>query len=454
MSGIAELLHNLGYEVRGSDIRESATTKRLEGLGIKVAIGHKAENIDDAHVLVVSSAVSHDNPEVREAQERSIPVIPRAEMLAEIARLKYGILVAGAHGKTTTTSLISTLLAYGGLDPTVVIGGRLKATGSNARLGQGAFLVAEADESDGSFLKLSPTIAVVTNIDREHMDFFRSIDALKGAFLHFINKVPFYGVSAICIENEHVRDLIPKIHRRYITYGLSNEAELYAENMDKGFASVSFDVLSKGERIERFELPMPGIHNVLNCLAAISVALVLKMHVSIIKEALKDFNGVQRRFELKGEVNGIRVFDDYGHHPAEIRATLRAAKEGLLAEKQQRRGVRRKKGRLFVLFQPHRYTRTRDLMAEFSSSFQDADSLVLLDIYSAGEKPINGVSSAALMRRIKRCGIRDALHIKDNAEAVDHVVSHIRNGDMVLTLGAGDVWKLGEQILEKMRGAY
>jgi UDP-N-acetylmuramate--alanine ligase len=452
MSGIAELLHNLGYKVTGSDIRESATTRRLEGLGIKVAIGHRAENIDDAHVLVFSSAVSYDNPEVYEAQERSIPVIPRAEMLAEIARLKYGILVAGTHGKTTTTSLISTLLAYGGLDPTVVIGGRLKATGSNARLGQGAFLVAEADESDGSFLKLSPTIAVVTNIDREHMDFFRTIDVLKGAFLHFINKVPFYGVSVICIENEHVRDLLPKIHRRYITYGLSNEAELYAENIDKGFASVNFDVCYKGERIERFELPMPGIHNVLNCLAAIGVVLVLKMHVSIIKEALKDFNGVQRRFELKGEVNGVRVFDDYGHHPAEIRATLRAAKEGLLFEKHKRRGTRRKTGRLFVLFQPHRYTRTRDLMKEFSTSFHDADSLVLLDIYSAGEKPINGVNSAALVRRIKRRGIKDALYIKNKSEVIDHIVSRIQSGDMVLTLGAGDVWKLGEAILQNIRG--
>jgi UDP-N-acetylmuramate--alanine ligase len=452
MSGIAELLHNLGYEVTGSDIRESAATRRLDGLGIKVAIGHRAENIDDAHVLVISSAVSYDNPEVREAQGRSIPVIPRAEMLAEIARLKYGILVAGAHGKTTTTSLISTLLAYGGLDPTVVIGGRLKATGSNTRLGQGAFLVAEADESDGSFLKLSPTISVVTNIDREHMDFFKTIDALKRAFLNFINKVPFYGVSVVCIENEHVRDLLPKIHRRYITYGLSDEAELYAENIDKKFASVSFDACYKGERIERFELPMPGIHNVLNCLAAIGTVLVLKMHVSIIKEALKDFNGVQRRFELKGEAKGVRVFDDYGHHPAEIRATLRAAKEGLLFEKKKRRGSRRQPGRLFVLFQPHRYSRTRDLMAEFSSSFHDADSLVLLDIYSAGEKPINDVNSGALMKNIKRQGIKDAQYIRDKADVIDHVVSHIRSGDMVLTLGAGDVWKVGEEILEKIRG--
>jgi len=454
MSGIAELLHNLGYEVTGSDLKESETTRRLKGLGIKIAIGQKAENIDDAHVLVLSSAVSDDNPEVREAKKRSIPVIPRAEMLAEIARLKYGILVAGTHGKTTTTSLISTLLACGGLDPTVIIGGRLKATGSNARLGQGEFLVAEADESDGSFLKLSPTIAVVTNIDREHMDFFKTIDSLKEAFLYFINKVPFYGVSIICIENENIRELLPHIHRRFITYGLTREAELYAENIKKGFTSVSFDVFYKGERIERFELPMPGIHNVLNCLAAIGVARVLKMHVSIIKEALKGFHGVQRRFELKGEVRGVRVFDDYGHHPAEIKATLRAAKEGLLFEKHKRRRTRRHKGRLFVLFQPHRYTRTRDLMREFSSSFHDADSLVLLDIYSAGEKPINGVNSAALMRSIKKRGLHNAQYIKDKADAIDHIVSHIRKGDMLITLGAGDVWTLGEAILQKLRGVH
>lgn len=452
MSGIAELLHNLGYEVTGSDLKESETTRKLTGLGIKIAIGHRAENIDDAHVLVLSSAVSDDNPEVREAKRRAIPVIPRAEMLTEIARLKYGILVAGAHGKTTTTSLISTILAYGGLDPTVVIGGRLKATGSNARLGHGEFLVAEADESDGSFLKLSPTIAVVTNIDREHMDFFKTISKLKEAFLHFINKVPFYGVSVICIENEHIRELLQHIHRRHITYGFSREAALYAENIKKNFMSVSFDVFYKGERIERFKLPMPGTHNVLNCLAAIGVALVLKIHVSIIKEALMDFSGVQRRFELKGEVHGIRIFDDYGHHPEEIKATLRTAKEGLLFERKRQKGTRRNTGRLFVLFQPHRYTRTRDLMNEFSASFHDADSLIVLDIYSAGERPINGVNSAALIRKVRKKGVLTAQYIKDKTCAVDHVVSHIRRGDMLITLGAGDVWKLGGAIIKKLRG--
>jgi UDP-N-acetylmuramate--alanine ligase len=418
MSGIAEVLHNLGYEVTGSDLKDSETTIKLRELGIKVYIGHKAENIDDAHVLVVSSAVQGNNPEVIEARKRSIPVIPRAEMLAELARLKYGILVAGAHGKTTTTSLISTILAQGGLDPTVVIGGRLKATGSNARLGQGEFLVAEADESDGSFLKLSPTIAVVTNIDREHMDFFKTLDSLKEAFLSFMNKVPFYGVSIVCIENVHLRGLLPFIHRRYITYGISHEAELQAKNVIKDFMSVSFEVVYKGKNIGNFDIPVPGIHNVLNCLAAIGVALILKLDVSIIKDALKGFSGIQRRFEFKGEVNDIKVYDDYGHHPSEIRATLKAAKEGLMIRRQRSENGDQNYGRLFVLFQPHRYTRTKDLMDDFSGSFDDADSLVLLDIYSAGEKPIEGVSSANLIEKIKKAGANDAVYMKEREDAI------------------------------------
>jgi UDP-N-acetylmuramate--alanine ligase len=443
MSGIAELLCNLGYKVTGSDLKDSETTLRLKELGIKVYIGHKAENIDDAHVLVMSSAVSNDNPEVIEARRRSIPVIPRAEMLAELARLKYGILVAGAHGKTTTTSLISTILAQAGLDPTVVIGGRLKATGSNARLGQGKFLVAEADESDGSFLKLSPTIAVVTNIDREHMDFFRTMDSLKEAFLSFMNKVPFYGVSIVCIENEHLHGLLPHIHRRYLTYGFTHEAELRAEAIRKGFMSVGFEVIYKGKNIGNFELPAPGIHNVLNSLAAIGVALVLNLDISRIKDALKGFSGIQRRFEFKGEVDGIKIFDDYGHHPSEIRATLRAVKDGLINSHES--------GRLFVLFQPHRYTRTKDLMDDFSSSFNDADSLILLDIYSAGEKPIEGVSSATLVEKIKKAGHGGVLYPKNREEAIGHIISNMKRGDIFLTLGAGDVWKMGDEILSRLK---
>lgn len=443
MSGIAEVLHNLGYEVTGSDVKDSETTRRLRDLGIVVTIGHKEGNIDDAHVVVVSSAVSEDNPEVIEAKRKSIPVIPRAEMLAELARLKYGVLIAGAHGKTTTTSLVSTVLAHGGFDPTVIIGGRLKATGSNARLGQGEFLVAEADESDGSFLKLSPTIAVATNIDREHMDFFKTMDALKEAFLSFLNKIPFYGVSIVCIENEHLRDLLPFLRRRYITYGFSKEAEIYAKHVRKGFMSVSFEAVYKGKEIGDFSVPLPGEHNVLNSLAAIGVALELQMDIPTIQDALRKFGGVQRRLEFKGEAKGIKVFDDYGHHPTEIQATLRAAQEGLMNGKD--------KGRLFVLFQPHRYTRTKDLMDEFSQSFNDADALILLDIYSAGEKLIEGVNSAVLFERIKKAGHSSVVYMKDKEDAVLHILSHIKKGDVLLTLGAGDVWKVGDEVLRRLR---
>ncbi|MEW6052511.1 MAG: UDP-N-acetylmuramate--L-alanine ligase [Nitrospirota bacterium] len=443
MSGIAEVLHNLGYTVTGSDLRDSETTKKLRTLGIKVYIGHYAENIDDAHVLVISSAVAGSNPEVIEAKRKSIPVIPRAEMLAELARLKYSVLVAGAHGKTTTTSLISTIFAYGGLDPTVVIGGRLKATGSNARLGQGAFLVAEADESDGSFLKLSPTIGVVTNIDREHMDFFKTIDSLKEAFLSFMNKVPFYGTTVVCIENAHLRSLLPSVHRRYVTYGLTQNAHLYAENIRKGFMSVSFEAVYKGRNIGVFELPIPGVHNVLNSLASIGVALILKMEPQIVKDALREFSGIQRRMEFKGEVAGIKVYDDYGHHPAEILATLKAVKEGLELAGQ-------KTGRLLVLFQPHRYTRTRDLFDDFSVSFADADLLVVLDIYAAGESPVEGVNAEILAQRIRGAGNENAVYLPDHGEAVDYIVETSREGDIVLTLGAGNVWKLGEEMLERL----
>jgi len=444
MSGIAEVLHNLGYEVTGSDAKESDTTNRLAGLGIKVHIGHRAENVDDAHVVVISSAVSKDNAEVVEAKRKSIPVIPRAEMLAELARLKYGILVAGAHGKTTTTSLVSTVLSNSGLDPTVVIGGRLKSTGSNAMLGQGNFLVAEADESDGSFLRLSPTIAVVTNIDREHMDFFKTMDSLKDAFLSFMNKVPFYGIAIVCIENEDLRKLLPGVHRKYITYGLSSAADVYAADIKKGFMSVTFDVVYKGENLGSFTLPVPGMHNVLNSLAAIIVARQLKVDMDAIKGALKKFSGIQRRFELKGEEKGIKVFDDYGHHPTEIKATLSAAREGLLTG----HGA----GKLFVIFQPHRYTRTRDLMNEFTSCFSEADVLCLLDVYSAGEKPISGVDSKALLERVKDSGQKDVVYFPDREKLLNNLLERLRSGDVVFTLGAGDVWKLGGEILKRIKG--
>lgn len=442
MSGIAEVLANLGYEVTGSDLKESETTRRLMEMGIRISLGHNAENVDTARVVVVSSAVSLDNPEVKAARRKNIPVIPRAEMLAELVRLKYGVLVAGAHGKTTTTSLISTVLGHGGLDPTIIIGGKLKGIGSNARLGQGEYLVAEADESDGSFLKLSPTIAVVTNIDREHMDFFRSMDKLREAFLSFINKVPFYGVSLICAENEDLKGLIPGIHRRYLTYGFGSSSDIHAADIRKAFMSTSFEVFFHQERIGSFNLPLPGTHNILNALACIGVALELRIEPEKIREGLAAFSGIQRRFEFKGEAGGIKVYDDYGHHPTEIRATLSAARENMNYEGGD--------GRLFVIFQPHRYTRTADLMRDFPGALNGPDRLILLDIYPAGEKAIEGVNSRVLQGEINRLGGSGALYCQNWAEAQKYVLSEMKRGDILLTLGAGDVWRLGERILEAL----
>lgn len=446
MSGIAEVLQNLGYEVGGSDIRESETTKRLRSLGININIGHKAENIRDAHVVVISSAVSSENPEVRESRERSIPVIPRAEMLAELARLKYGILVAGAHGKTTTTSLIASILAEGNLDPTVVIGGKLKGIGSNAKLGQGEYLVAEADESDGSFLKLSPTIAVVTNVDREHMDFFKSIEEIKAAFLSFVNKVPFYGLCILCGDNDHVNDLVPHIERRYITYGLREGLDLVARNVHTNGVKSLFEAKLNGKSLGTFEVPLIGIHNISNCLASVAVAVEIGMEVNSIRQALRNFSGVHRRFELKGTVSGIKVIDDYGHHPVEINATLKAVRDAIVQKKKNGSEV----GRLFVLFQPHRYSRTRDLLSEFIEAFADADKVVLMDIYPAGEKPLPGISSEILFKGIKDMNI-DIEYIRNRVDILSYLDLELKNSDTLLTLGAGDVWKVGEEFL-KMKG--
>lgn len=444
MSGIAEVLKNLGYEVNGSDMKESETTRRLSSLGITVSIGHRAENIEDAHVVVISSAVSSDNPEVVAAKEKSIPVIPRAEMLAELGRLKYGVLIAGAHGKTTVTSLVASVLASGGLDPTVVIGGKLKGIGSNAKLGEGEFLVAEADESDGSFLRLAPTIAVVTNIDREHMDFFKDIYEVKKAFLLFANKAPFYGLSILCGDDKYIKELLPEVRRRFFTYGLSEGLNLVARNISSDGLKSEFEVVLNGESLGMFEVPLIGAHNVCNCLAAIAVAVELEIDVKSVKDALSNFSGVQRRFELKGIAAGIRVFDDYGHHPTEIKATLRAAKSAL----SRRPGG--EKGRLVVLFQPHRYSRTSDLMAEFSDAFTDADKVVLMDIYAAGERPINGVNSEVLSKGIRDAG-KDVEYIRDRAEVATYLIESLKSGDTLLTLGAGDVWKIGEEVVKRLR---
>lgn len=443
MSGIAEVLNNLGYVIDGSDMKESETTKRLMGLGINITIGHKAENVKKADVVVISSAVAASNPEVEAARKLAIPVIPRAEMLAELARLKYGVLVAGAHGKTTTTSLVASVLGEGKLDPTVVIGGKLKGIGSNAKLGEGEFLVAEADESDGSFLKLSPTIAVVTNIDNEHMDYFKDLGAIKEAFLSFMNKVPFYGLNILCGDNEHIRELIPKVQRRFITYGLSEGLDLTAINIKTENMHSVFEAVLNSRSLGIFEVPLIGRHNVCNCLASIAVANELKINMDLIREGLKNFSGVSRRFELKGTVAGIRVIDDYGHHPAEITATLKAAKEAM-------GGSADEQGRLVVLFQPHRYTRTRDLLAEFIDAFTDADKIVLMDIYPAGEKPLPGVNSELLYRGIKDTG-KEIEYISDKDNILNYLDGEMKKGDMLLTLGAGDVWKMGEKFLQNKK---
>lgn len=438
MSGIAEVLLNLGYEVSGSDLKESETTRRLESLGARIFIGHAGENVDEAHVVVVSSAVHEDNPEVIAARARQVPVIPRAEMLAELMRLKYGVAVAGAHGKTTTTSMVATVLARGGVDPTVVIGGKLNIFGAGAKLGQGEFLVAEADESDGSFLLLSPTIAVVTNIDEEHLDHYTDgIEQIKEAFLTFINKVPFYGLAVLCLDVAHIQDLLPRVKKRYATFGLSAQADTYARNVEFGGMGSSFEVIHGGKSMGVFVLGIPGRHSVYNALAAISVGLELDIPVETIRAALKEFGGLHRRFYVKGEARGVMVVDDYGHHPTEIKATLSGAKTGW-----DRRTV--------VVFQPHRYTRTRDLMKEFFTAFNQADRLLVMDIYAAGEKPIPGVNAKMLADGIRSRGHKDAVYVKDHDGAVEWLVKNVAPGDILITLGAGDVWKVGETVLKRL----
>jgi UDP-N-acetylmuramate--alanine ligase len=439
MSGIAEVLLNLGYRVSGSDLKLSETTERLQKRGATVYQGHHEEHVTDVDVVVTSSAVKTGNPEVIAARSRAIPVIPRAEMLAELMRLKYGIAVAGAHGKTTTTSLIGTVLDRGGISPTVVIGGKLNTINTNTILGSGDFMVVEADESDGSFLKLSPTIAVVTNIDPEHLDHYGSVDEIKRAFITFTNKIPFYGLTILCLDNQHVQDLIPRLEKRYLTYGLTPQADLQACDISARGLSMNFTVLRHREELGTIELPIPGVHNVLNALAAIATAMEIKLPFPVIQEALKTFGGVQRRFQLKGTFNGINLIDDYGHHPTEIQATLRAAKAIW-------------KGRLVALFQPHRYTRTRDLYREFLSAFNQADLLLLTDIYPAGEDPLPGVTSEVLFRGIRERGHKNVLYVPRREETADKLISLLKPGDTVITLGAGDIWQLGEELMRKLQG--
>ena len=438
MSGIAEILLNLGYRVTGSDQRRNEAIERLEQLGAKVFVGHETSHVAGAHVVVYSSAVSRDNIEVQVARQRAIPVIPRAEMLAELMRLKYGIAVAGTHGKTTTTSMIGALLAEGRLDPTIVVGGRVTSLGSNARLGQGDYLVAEADESDGSFLKLAPTIAVVTTVDAEHLDHYVTLDAIRDAFVAFVNKVPFYGAAVLCLDQPNIQLLIPRIDKRILTYGLESGADLVARRLHLSGLTSRFEVFQRGTSLGECTLQVPGRHNVLNALAAIGVALDLEIPFLTIQKALAGFAGVQRRFQVCGQVGNVTVVDDYGHHPVEIRATLAAAKAGF-------------DRRVVVIFQPHRYTRTLHLREEFITAFNQADALIVMDIYPAGEAPIPGVSAADLADAIRAHGHRDVTYLgHDRAAVIDHVIDISRPGDLIIALGAGDVSQLGPELLRRL----
>ncbi len=440
MCGLAELLHIQGYRVTGSDLREGATVTRLRSLGIEIAVGHGAKNVGDADVVVYSSAVRPGNPELLEAERRKVPVIPRAEMLAECMRLKDGIAVAGSHGKTTTTSLIAHVLHAAGLDPTAVIGGRVLGSGAaptGARIGTGDLMVAEADESDGSFLRLAPVIAVVTNIDPEHLDHYGSFEALEEAFVSFANRVPFWGLAVLCLDHPGVQAVLPHMTRRTTTFGLSSQADLAASDVEVDGTGMRFAVRLRGEPLGTARIGLPGRHNVLNALATLAVALELDVPFATAAEALASFVGIERRFEHKGEAAGVRVVDDYGHHPAEIRATLAAARAT-------------HEGRVRVAFQPHRYTRTRDLWDDFLGAFHDADVLYVSEIYAAGEDKLPGVEAGPLVEAIRAHGHRDAHHVADLDALVERVAAESRPGDLVLTLGAGSIATLGPRLLERL----
>lgn len=426
MSGLAEILRTLRFDVSGSDMKEADTTRRLSRLGVRIDIGHRAENVTGADVVVYSSAIRPDNAELVMSRQLAIPVITRAEMLAELMRVKYGVAIAGSHGKTTTTSLVATILSAAGLDPTVVVGGRMAALGTNARLGEGDLLVAEADESDGSFLRLTPTIAVVTNIDPEHLDHYGTLARLKEAFVEFIEKVPFYGLAVLCLDHPHVQELLPRVQRRHVTYGLSPQAEYSARSIEYLGTSSRFVAARRGESLGEFNVRMPGQHNVLNTLAAIAVADELEVPLDVVKESLSTFHGVARRFTVTGVVDGVALVDDYGHHPAEVRATLAAARRAY-------------QGRVLVAFQPHRYTRTQLLFDDFTSAFNDADEVWLADVYAAGEKPIEGATADRLSAAIAMHGHHAVHHQPDRTRMVRELAAKARPGDVVIALGAGDI---------------
>jgi UDP-N-acetylmuramate--alanine ligase len=440
MSGIAEVLLTLGFPITGSDQKLTAITERLARLGAGIYEGHDASHVGTARAVVVSSAVSEDNPEVQEARRRQIPVIPRGELLAELMRLKFGIAVAGSHGKTSTTSMLATILSHAGQDPTVVVGGRLQSMGgSNARLGRSEFLVVESDESDGSFLKLSPILTVVTNIDREHLDHYASIDEIRHAFIEFVNRVPFYGAVILCLDDDNVQRILPDVRRRTITYGARTQADLMVSDCACTHLSSTFRLRSRQADLGEFRLHVPGAHNVLNAAAAVACALELEVPVEAIREGLAAYTGVDRRFQIRGQERGITVIDDYGHHPTEIRSTLAAARECNY-------------GRVHVIFQPHRYSRTFHLMDDFARCFYQADSVILLDIYPASEKPIEGVTSEVLAARIRDFGHHAVEYAGTADRAIEAALAAARDGDAILTLGAGNVWQAGDRILERLRG--
>ena len=438
MSGLAEILRNLDFEVSGSDLKEGENTRALRGLGVRIDLGHRSANLKEADVVVYSSAIAETNPEIVSAHERGIPVISRAEMLAELMRVKYGVAIAGSHGKTTTTSLVATVLRAAGLDPTVVVGGRMASFGSNAKLGTGDLLVAEADESDGSFLRLTPTIAVVTNIDPEHLDYYETHENLKKAFLQFVEKVPFYGLAVLCLDHPDVQQLLPRLRRRHVTYGLSQQADYSARSIRYEGTVTRFDAYRHGTSLGEFSVSMPGQHNVQNTLAAIAVADELEVPFDVLRQSLESFHGVARRFSVVDQPGGIALVDDYGHHPVEIRATLAAARRAY-------------PGRVKVAFQPHRFTRTLLLFDDFARAFNDADEVLLADVYAAGEASIDGADSAHLSEAIRKHGHHNVRYVPDRDEMASLLAEEAQAGDVIISLGAGDINKILKSVGVRLR---
>ncbi|UCG51880.1 MAG: UDP-N-acetylmuramate--L-alanine ligase [Candidatus Latescibacterota bacterium] len=437
MSGIAEVLLNLGFDVSGSDLKRTEITENLEKLGARISYGHESENVHDSDVVVYSSAVNKTNPELVEAKKNAVPTIPRTEMLAELMRLKFAVTVAGSHGKTTTTSLISSVLAEGGLDPTIVVGGKLRALSSNVRLGDSRYLVAEADESDGKFVQLPSSIAVITNIDREHLDFYPDLEAIKDGFVEYASRVPFYGTVILCVDDPNIRSIMPRIRKRKLTYAIDEPADLRGRVTKRDEMGCLFTVLDHDRELGEVRVGFPGDHYVQNTLAAVAVGMELDVPFEIIKRGIESFEGVGRRFEVKGETRGVMVVDDYGHHPTEIAATIRAARENLGK-------------RVFVLFQPHRYTRTQALAEQFGVCFDGAHAVFVTDIYPAGEEPIPGVSTDLLLETIKTHGNIEVFYSKSFEMMIDEVLRRVEDGDLVLTLGAGDIFRAGELLLDRL----